>query len=107
VAYHFKKNGDKILQTVEQWARVSRNSVINGSPVGELIYGSYSRQGAVGDLAVELPKLQKALQRYGPTYAPQKFDRRWHNGTRIVTDMVPGVGLHMDAGVCMVVMEVA
>jgi hypothetical protein len=74
VAYHFKKNGDKILQTVEQWARVSRNSVINGSPIGELLYGSYSRQGAVGDLAVELPKLQKALERYGATYAPQKFE---------------------------------
>jgi hypothetical protein len=62
------------LETVEQWARESRNPVINGSPVDELIHGPCSRHGADGNLAVELPNLQKALQRYGATYAPQKFE---------------------------------
>jgi hypothetical protein len=37
----------------------------------------------------------------------KSLNRRRHNGTRIVANMVPDVGLHMDAGVCMVVMEVA
>jgi hypothetical protein len=76
VAYHFKKNGDTILQTVEQWAKRTRDPVTSGFryPVEGLIHGPYSGHGAGGDLAVEVPKLQKALQRYGATYVPQKFE---------------------------------
>jgi uncharacterized membrane protein YgcG len=72
-AYHFKKNGDKILRTVEQWTRRSRDA--GPSDVAEeLLYGPYNRDLAAVDLAVELPKLQKALQRYGATYVPKIFE---------------------------------
>jgi hypothetical protein len=72
-AYHSRKNGDKILRTVEQWARESRDA--GPSDVAEeLLYGPYNRDLAAVDLAVELPKLQKALQRYGATYVPKKFE---------------------------------
>jgi hypothetical protein len=72
-AYHFKKNGDKILRTVGQWARGSRDS--GPSDVAEeLLYSPYNCDLAAFDLAVELPKLEKALQRYGATYVPKKFE---------------------------------
>lgn len=64
--HHFKKNGNAILKAVEGWVRDEQ-----GNPGSN--YSCPSMMGAHAvDLAVELPELHKALQRYGSTYTPRR-----------------------------------
>jgi hypothetical protein len=64
---HLKKNGDKILQTLEKWIRndhVRQQSTVQ-SPF-------FVRQTSVS-IKKSAPKLQKALQKYGATYEMQNL----------------------------------
>jgi hypothetical protein len=76
VNYHMRKNGDKILKTVEAWARDEQN--------GGMDHGRMARQmttmsthgfhgGTDFNLATVLPELQKLLQKYGATHVPERF----------------------------------
>jgi hypothetical protein len=64
VTQYFTKNGDRILQTFEQWARSSRH-------LGMTIHGFH--RNPAGDLAIELSNLQKALKKYGVTHILQQL----------------------------------
>ncbi|KAF1958938.1 hypothetical protein CC80DRAFT_468788 [Byssothecium circinans] len=59
VDLHFKRNGNKILQTVEKWAAMKQKGVGMYTP------GSSQEAANVKKL---LPDLQKALEKYGATY---------------------------------------
>lgn len=74
VKYHLRNNGNKILQTVETWARDAQG---RGSATRDRFPISMMDMHAVMemrfDVAIVLPELQKALQRYGANYTPQRF----------------------------------
>lgn len=73
VEHHLRKNGDKILQTVEQWAKEARNTPSphdNAFGVRDMLLQNPASQV---DIATELPALQKALQKYGATFIPERI----------------------------------
>jgi hypothetical protein len=84
VDYHFRTNGNKILQTAEHWARKgSEEDTLSRSSQG---YGENGRSitWMHVDLAEALLELREALQRYGATYVPEDIPRRraviWSGG---------------------------
>jgi len=76
VHYHMKKNGDRILRTVEAWAREARSSPVSaydrsrGMMMPAVSLGLHTDT----DLAMVLPELHKVLQKYGATYKPERFE---------------------------------
>ncbi|CAO2657500.1 Nn.00g036260.m01.CDS01 [Neocucurbitaria sp. VM-36] len=70
---HFRKNGDRILQTVERWMSEARQSDMGGYDRSSMLLNVMGRPAEVATL---VPNLHVALKKYGATYVPQNMGSR-------------------------------